>query len=199
MEEKPVNLFEGIAQPWIAFNQQCWSFLYERTLGSFIHMPLLGPSRDFNHQLLQSLDAWANLCPVSVDYQLVLIEIQLQAVEELLRSLPTLTTNGELLPDVFQVSQLWSRIADQVYEKAFCTEANLKVRGNLLNAINHYKLCQQQLMELWMKGLNLPSRHEIDDIHRNIYELRKEVKKLKQRVQQSPSPTHLPSAIEPGQ
>jgi archaellum component FlaC len=35
-----------------------------------------------------------------------------------------------------------------------------------------------------MKMMNLPIRSEVDEIHKNIYELRKEVKSLKKKLAQ---------------
>jgi polyhydroxyalkanoate synthesis regulator phasin len=39
-------------------------------------------------------------------------------------------------------------------------------------------------MEEWMKLMNLPTRSEIDEVHQNIYSLRKEVKQLKKQLAQ---------------
>ncbi len=142
-------------------------------------MPLLGPSRDFNHKLAAASEAWAKLYPASLDYQMLLTEIQIKAFEALMPELIALAKKGETVQDWQQFQQLWGRTADQVFEQAFCSEANLKIRGKFLNAVNRYKLHQQELMELWMKSLNMPLRSEVDEMHKSIYELRKELKSLK--------------------
>ena len=36
--------------------------------------------------------------------------------------------------------------------------------------------------EIWLKTMNLPLRSEVDEVHQNIYHLRKEVKMLKQAL-----------------
>lgn len=171
--------------PWIELNHFYWNLLYEKTLGPLSQVPLLGPSRSFNHKFMQVFDAWAQLYPTSVDYQIVLAEIQMQSFLQLMQELNSLAAKGETIKDWQQFEQLWGRIVDQVFEQAFCLEDNLKVRGKLLNAMNHYKLQQQELLESWMNLMNLPTRSEIDEIHQSIYELRKEVKRLK-----SSSATH---------
>ena len=35
---------------------------------------------------------------------------------------------------------------------------------------------------MWMKMMNMPLRSEVDEVHKNIYELRKEVKALKKAL-----------------
>jgi polyhydroxyalkanoate synthesis regulator phasin len=37
-------------------------------------------------------------------------------------------------------------------------------------------------MEIYLRSMNLPTRSEVDEIHRTIYELRKEVKSLKKAL-----------------
>ena len=157
-----------------------WNWMYEAT-GSLTQMPLLGISRGFNHKLIQTVEAWVKLYPTSFDYQKLLAEIQIRALEQLTRELILLLQKGEPV-SLPQVQQLWSGTADRLFEQAFCSEDNLRVRGQLLNAVNHHKLCQQELLELWMKTLNMPIRSEVDEVHQSIYELRKEVKRLKKSL-----------------
>lgn len=169
----------------IQLNDLYWNLAYEKTLGSLTNVPLLGISRGFNSQSLQVMDAWAKLYPTAVNYQIILLEIQTQSFRELLQELNSLAAKGEAVRDWEHLQQLWSFTADRVFEQAFCSEDNLRVRGKFLNAINNYKFCQQEFMELWMKMMNLPIRSEVDEIHKNIYELRKEVKSLKKKLAQS--------------
>lgn len=172
----------GTSDPWLELNNLYWNLLYEESFGSLMQSPLLGPSREFNSKLLRSFDSWANLYRASIDYQAVLTDVQLRSLEELMQKLVALAEKGETIKDWRQFQQLWGSVADDVFEKAFCLESNLKVRGRFLNALNTYRTHQQDLTEVWMKLLNLPSRGEIDEVHKNVYELRKEVKALKKIV-----------------
>lgn len=169
------------SKAWIELNRLHWNLTYGN-LDNLTQIPLLGPSRDFNHQLMQAFDAWAKLYPVSIDYQGVLAEVQIQSCQTLLQDLIASAEKGETVKDWQQFQQIWGRTTDRVFEQTFCLEANLKVRGRFLNALNHYKSCQQSLMEVWMKMMNLPVRSEIDEVHKSIYELRKEVKNLKKSL-----------------
>ncbi|MGI0485162.1 class III poly(R)-hydroxyalkanoic acid synthase subunit PhaE [Pantanalinema rosaneae CENA516] len=169
----------GTSTPWLELNNLYWNLLYEESSGSLMRSPLLGPSREFNGKLLRAFDAWAIFYRNSIDYQTVLTDIQMRSFEALIQQLATLAENGEPVKDWRQFQQIWGRVADEVYEQAFCAEDNLKIRGRFLNSLNTYRIYQQDLMELWMKLMNLPSRGEVDEVHKNIYELRKEVRALK--------------------
>jgi len=193
---KDTNEFGKLSRAWIEFNNYCWHVVYENTLGSWVQMPFLGASRNFNSQLMRSFDAWAVLYPATLNYQVVLLEMQIQTLTELMQAMVIRAEKGEPIKDLQQLQQLWGQTADNVYEKTFCQDDNLKVRGKFLNAMNRYKLCQQELMEVWLKQMNLPLRSEVDDIHRSIYELRKDVKALRKTFDQYESLT--PQIVENG-
>lgn len=172
----------------IELNNLYWN-VYERTLGNLIQTPSLGQTREYNAKLLAGFDAWAQLYKATSDYQVVLANIQVRSFEELMKELVSLAEKGETVKNWRHFQQVWSNVADRVFAEAFQSEENLKLRGNFLNAINAYRLHQQELMELSMKMMNLPTRSEVDEIHKTIYELRKEVKSLKKRLASYEHPT----------
>jgi len=171
----------GTGNPWIDLNNIYWNFASEQ-FGNLMRLSLPDPSDGLRSKLIRAFDAWAKLYPTSIDYQMVLVEIQRESFNELMLDLILLASKGEKVKDWLQFQQLWGRTADKVFEKAFCSEDNVKVRGRFLNAINNYKLSQQDLMEMWMKMMNMPIRSEVDEVHKSIYELRKEVKSLKKTL-----------------
>lgn len=159
--------------------------VYEKTFGSILQSPSLGYTREFNNKLFKSFDAWVNLSKASVDYQLVLVEVWLKAFEEVMRELASSKEKGETVQDWQQFLPVWSRVFDRVFAERFRSGDTVELQGNFLNSAMIYRLHQQQLMEVFLKMNDLPTRSEVDEIHRSIYELRKEIKSLKKSLAQS--------------
>ncbi len=159
--------------------------IYEKTFGSVLQSPSLGYTREFNNKLFKSFDAWINFSKASVDYQLVLVEVWLKAFEELTRELASSKEKDETIQNWQQFLQVWSSVFDRVFAQTFRSEDALEIQGKFLNSAMTYRLRQQQLMEVFLKMNDLPSRSEVDEIHRSIYELRKEIKSLKKSLAQS--------------
>jgi len=172
----------GSSEPWIELNNLYWNLLYEESFGSLMQSPLLGPTREFNGKLLRTFDAWTHLYRASMDYQMLLASIQVQSFEALMQDLVSRAEKGDKIKDWKQFQQVWGQVADTVFEQAFCDEANLKIRGRLLNSMNTYRIHQHALMEVWMQAMNMPLRSEIDEVHKTLYELRREVKSLKKAL-----------------
>lgn len=172
----------GKSQPWIELNHLYWNMLYDPLVGDKISSPTTGPTREYNAKLQKVIEAGTKFSEASIDYQLVLSEIMVRSFQGLMQKLVALAQKGEKVEDLRKFQQLYSQVTDGIFEETFLAEENLKIRGNFLNSLNYYRLQQQELMEYWMVSLNLPVRSEVDEIHRHVYELNKEVKALKKRL-----------------
>jgi class III poly(R)-hydroxyalkanoic acid synthase PhaE subunit len=175
----------GKSSALIELNNFYWNLLYEETFGSLMQTPLLGPTREFNGKLLAGFDAWKDLYQASIDYQLILADIQVRSFEALMKELVSRAEKGEQVKDWKEFQIVWTQVADDIFANAFCQEDNLKIRGNFLNSLNIYRIKQQEILDLSLKIMNLPTRKEIDEIHKSVYEFRKlrqEVNQLKQQL-----------------
>lgn len=174
------NLQDAPEQPFSGLNELAvfsWH-LYDQTLGGLIQRPGLGILREFNDTLLKSFDAWINVQRASFPYQLLLLDIGLKSLESYLQRLMFSREISDW--DWRQLLQLWSRVFDQTFAETFHSPEALQTQGTFLNAILRLQRQQQQLVEVFLKANHLPRRSEIDALHRSMYELRQELKQLKQ-------------------
>jgi len=156
--------------------------IYEKTFGTVLQSPSLGYTREFNNKLFKSFDAWINFYKANFEYQVVLVDVWLKAFEELTRELASFTEKGETLQNWQQFLQVWSSVFDRVFAQTFRSADALEIQGKFLNSAMTSRLYQQQLMEVFLKMYDLPTRSEVDEIHRSIYEMRKEIKSLKKAL-----------------
>ncbi len=161
--------------------------IYEKTFGSFLQSPTLGYTREFNHLLLGGFDSWINFYKASFDYQLVLLNVWAKAFDELMRELAASEEKSRTIQNWRQFLQVWSSLFDRVFAETFRSQDTVEIQGKFLNAALSYRLHQQQLMEVFLKMNDLPTRSEVDEVHRSIYEMRKEIKSLKKAVAESQS------------
>lgn len=156
--------------------------IYEKTFGSFLQSPTLGYTREFNHLLLAGFNSWIDFYKASFDYQLVLLDVWARAFDELMQELVSSEEKGKTIQNWRQFVQVWSSLFDRVFAQTFRSQDTVEIQGKLLNAAMNYRLHQQQLMEVFLKMNDLPTRSEVDEVHRSIYEMRKEIKSLKKAL-----------------
>lgn len=168
---------------------------YERTFGRLVESPSLGYTRELNEKLLKGFDAWQDFRQASFEYQVILADTWVQAVEQVIRELVTRAEKEQPIKSLRDLALLWNNVADPVFIEVFRSEKYIRIQGRLLNTAMHYRLHQREITELFLKTSDIAARSEVDEAHRNIYEQRKELKALKKAVAElSPARQELEEA-----
>jgi class III poly(R)-hydroxyalkanoic acid synthase PhaE subunit len=76
----------------------------------------------------------------------------------------------------------WTRSAESVFTSAFGGERYTLAQGKLLNAQMQYRISRRRIMDKYLEACDMPTRREVDEAHRRIYELNREVKLLKKTL-----------------
>jgi class III poly(R)-hydroxyalkanoic acid synthase PhaE subunit len=172
----------GNGSALIEFTNLYWD-AYERTFGRLLESPSLGHTREMNEDLLKGFDAWLDYRRASFEYQVTLGETWIHAFEEIMRRLVTQAEKGQPVPGVRKLLFLWVEVVDHTFTKVFRSEEYIRLQGQLVNAATAYRLREREIVDAFLKASHLPSRSELDEGYRRIYELRKEVKELRKAVQ----------------
>jgi class III poly(R)-hydroxyalkanoic acid synthase PhaE subunit len=161
---------------------QAYQQAYQQTLGRAAASPGLGMTREFNRKLQAGFDAYVQLNLAYLEYQAVVGEIWEAAFKQFGEDLRQLAEKGSQIEHVRELILLWTRGAEGVFLESFRSERYVLAQGKLLNANMAYRLAQRLVMEEILKAYDLPTRTELDEAHRRIYELSKEVRALKKQV-----------------
>jgi class III poly(R)-hydroxyalkanoic acid synthase PhaE subunit len=155
---------------------------YQQTLARLAASPGLGLTRQFNEKIQQGFDSFVSWQLATLEYQGVLSEIWDRAFKQFADDLVSLAEKGETIENLRDFVLLWTRGAEQVFTEAFRSEQYVLAQGKMLNAGMAYRIHERAIIEEYLKLYDLPTRSELDETHRRIYELRKEVKALKKQL-----------------
>ena len=112
----------------------------------------------------------------------------------------SLAEKGQKIESLRDFVLLWTRGAEEIFTQAFRTEEYVLAQGQMLNAAMAYRIREREIIEIFLKLYDLPTRSELDETHRRIYELRKENKALRKEVESiKKSIAELASQAEGGQ
>jgi class III poly(R)-hydroxyalkanoic acid synthase PhaE subunit len=162
---------------------------YNQTFGRLVSSPNLGLTREFNHKLQASFDAWVAWYLANLEYQAVMDETWDKAFKKLNDDLIEIAERGEKIESVRELILLWTRGSEKIFTDTFRSEKYVLSQGKLLNTSMKYRIYQRELIEEYLKVFDLPTRTELDDAYRRIYEMNKEIKALKKVVAQLSAPT----------
>jgi polyhydroxyalkanoate synthase subunit PhaE len=174
--------------PWLAANQALAEALGQ-TWGGLLGAPTLGLQRQWQEKVQRWLTLSLENQTALREYQLLISQAWLNALAGLLYRLAALAQAGKRLDTPRQLFDLWVEVADAAFLELFHSAAYATAQGKLVNSNMALRQQQRELTEIWLRQHDLPTRSDLDEAHRNIYELRKEIKALKKALAHLPSPT----------
>lgn len=195
--------WQRFGQPWIEAMQRSPEFLarmmtgdstayiglsnlyreaYQGSYAQLVSSPGLGMTREFNEKFQSGFDSWVSWQLAVMEYQGVVGELWERAFKKFQEDMIGLAEKDETIDNLRDFVLLWTRGAEKVFTDAFQTERYVLAQGQMLNAAMKYRVHEREIIEVFLNLYDLPTRSELDETHRRIYELRKEVKALKNAI-----------------
>jgi class III poly(R)-hydroxyalkanoic acid synthase PhaE subunit len=204
-----LQYMQNMAQPWMNVGQQAPGILgsmtpgssgskemieltkltwdaYTQTLGRYTMSPAFGLTRELEEKISRAFAAWQEMQQASNDYQVLMADAWSGVFQQVLQEMKDRAEQGKPIESVRELMRLWLSAADQSFDRIFRTESYAEVQGRFVTNTMKYRIEEQKVVEEMMKATYVPTRSEMDEAHRNIYELRKEVKALKKALNQKP-------------
>jgi len=202
-----IKQWEQFGQPWSELIQQTphsindrgaamveWSQLYwdtyDRTVGRLIDSPGVGLPREMNRTLTDGFVAWQKSQQASSEYRILMADTTLKAFSEFMQKIAQKAQAGEPIHTFREFVDLWTETADTIFVELFETEEYTAAQWNLLNSNTAYRLKQRKINDLMAQFSDTPTRTEVDEAHRNIYEQGKAIKSLQKAVGQGATSTN---------
>lgn len=151
---------------------------WEQILGA----PSLGLTREFNERQKKVYTHWLAYQQALADVQLMAAHAAIDAIAVFMQKLMGMAQAGKPLESERQWVDLWVEVADARFLELFDSAAYAQAQGKLVNAGMALRLAQRSVAETWLQLHDLPTRTDLDEAHRAIYELRREVKTLKKAL-----------------
>lgn len=199
MEQVPPAL-SGDREAWLEINNLYWD-AYEQTLGRMMQSPMVGATREINALVAGGFDEWVRYRRRYDEYQSLIAETWFDAFEQLMGEVLKLSQEGQQVEGLRDFLKMWGRIADGAFTRLFGSAAYIETQSRMMNASMAFQLKRRELLEIFLEANDMPTRTEIDEAHRRIHQLNREVKTLKKalaRLEAAGSPADEGSKSQPG-
>lgn len=169
-----------------------WSIADDARQGSTSHiadllarLPPIGLAREHT-------EAWRELAAAQVECQrieqelrAVLMRVQSEALNLLEQRVREREQQGNPLPSYRDLYDLWVECAERVYAKVAHSEAYCKLQAQLGNASMRLRSHQQKVIEHGLRQFDLPTRSELNTVHRQLREQKQKIASLEQQLRQA--------------
>jgi hypothetical protein len=142
--------------------------------------PRLADLWNVERKLAAVLTAWVALRRRSLEHNSVVLEGWTNAAGAFARVLNERAERGEPpLESVRELLTLWGETANRVFLEMQRSDAFLSTQRELLKASTDLRLAQRSIAEFYSEMFGYPTRAELDDVHRAVTELRRELRIMK--------------------
>jgi class III poly(R)-hydroxyalkanoic acid synthase PhaE subunit len=172
-------------------------------LGRMAEGPRLADLWEVERRYARVLQAWMNLRRRGFEHNTVVLEAWLRAARRFTdqlagRASADAQAPGAQASDTKAALALWTETANRALLETQRSAPFLQTQAELIRATTELRMAQQELVEHFGKQYGFPTRTELDDVHRTVTELRREMRALRREQPRStpitpPAPATKPS------
>ena len=162
-----------------------WLEVYQKDLRQFLHIPQLGLTRVYQERLNRVIDKFNLFQLVGFEFLYLIylpMEKSLRSMEEKFQDL---SKEGELSDDYKEYYNLWIKTLEGHYMTLFKSPDYTKALSKALIAMGDFVQAREELLNDLLKILSFPTKEDMDEVYKEIYLLRKKVKSLEKKVNES--------------
>jgi len=163
--------------------------------------PAVAPAKDGQPESAPAFNRWLELAPIGYfrEYQAhaqelmkaleehrrvavqlsgAIARVHADALELLAKKTAALAQSGESIADTQRLYNLWIECAEQSFAQHARGEFFGRLQGEWVNACLRVRIAQQTIAEEFLKSLDLPTRAELNSVHKRLKDLRERVERL---------------------
>jgi len=156
--------------------------VYEREFRQFLNVPQIGLTRFYQERIGQAMDRF-NLYEIAVSEFMNLLHLPMEkSAKAMSAKLEELTERGEISENFEEYYSMWIKKLEGHYMVLFKSPEYIQGLNNVLNAGESFFLARNQLLEDILQFFPVVTNKDMDELYKEIYLLKKEVKQLSKKV-----------------
>lgn len=151
---------------------------FDDRVDRFLSTPGVGYTREWQGQLQIQSRLWLDYQKAHQHYAAAFAKIGLQCVEHLEKRLRTLVKEGNEITSARELYDLWVDCCEEGYADYVSTDEYAELHANLVNSLMALKRHSSAMIDELLGAMNMPTRREVNTLHRRLQEARRESKTL---------------------
>nr|VFK80407.1 MAG: poly(R)-hydroxyalkanoic acid synthase, class III, PhaE subunit [Candidatus Kentron sp. SD] len=142
-------------------------------------IPMMGVSREQIAKISRVFDSHVDLRKAAYKYQTAISKAIGEAIKETIEKLAELAKKDQQIGSVRELMSLWVKTTDKKLTRTYITDEFIAIQSEMSKASLENKNAQRAVLEIILKQLDIPTRTELDDAYKTLYNLKKGVKELR--------------------
>ena len=159
-----------------------WSDLYEKEFRQFLNVPQVGLTRFYQERMGQSLDRFFRFQTVMAEFiQVLHLPIE-KSIQVLHAEINDLAEKNELPGTSREYYQRWIKILEGHYMRLYQSDHFADVMARTLAGLEAFVAARNEVILDALKSLPIPDQKEMDELYKEIYLLKRRVRKLEKQL-----------------
>jgi hypothetical protein len=160
-----------------------WVKTYQATLGRLVEMPAVGPAREKSEKMMMNFSQFANLSTAWMESNSHLQTVFTEAMQKV-QEKAAAGIKGDLSPERYQdFYRIWMDTYSETFHEFLKSGHFASDLGKFMTRLMEFKKLNREVHEEnLLIPMNLPTKTDINEINKELYSLRKTVKKLSSQV-----------------
>ena len=155
-----------------------WTDIYEKEFQQFFRIPQLGLMRTYQEKANLVADKY-NLFQSTLSEFLSLLGLPFnRSMQVMQEKMGEMAENGELTDDTKVYYNMWVKVLEGHFMTLFQTPEYVETLTRTVNALTDFSAAKDAALEDMLSMLPVARKTEMDDIARELYELKKRLRKL---------------------
>lgn len=161
---------------------QVWTEIYEKEFQKFFQIPQLGLTREYQEKINNMMDKFhLSQADKAVFLRLLCLPFQ-RAMGVMQEKIAALAETGRLPDDPNEYYQMWVKILEGHFMTLFQTPEYIEVLTKTIGSSTNFSEAKNAVIEDMIKGLPIAQKSEMDDLSREVYELKRRIRRLEKKA-----------------
>ena len=158
---------------------------YEQTLGKIIRMPSMGYFKDIQERTSKAIDSYLEYRVALNEYYSLFYQTSVRAMERVLARLEEFKDEDWSSPEgIKKFYRLWWTINEDTYQELFLSPEFIHLLKEVLSRGLLFKKWLDEIYDKLVEATPLPSKKDMDEVYKAIYDLKKEVRWQRRAIEQ---------------
>lgn len=141
--------------------------------------------------------AWLDMSRCRLEHGAIVLAAWIRAGQIFLGEMTAKARVDQHPPAGRALLTLWTETANRELLETQRSEPFLRTQAALMRASTELKLAQREVVEAWANQFGLPTRTELDDVHRTVTTLRRELRLLQRQLRMPTAGQADPARVHP--
>ena len=166
------------ATTWAAGAWAEWMAWHEQETRQLLNIPPVGIARNYQQDLNQTIDTFNRFQTALSDF----ISMLCQPIERACKSIRAELGQSPRAKDLEHAYGMWVKALEEQYLSLFQSVEYLQCLSRTIDALNAFTGARNTFLEDMLKTLPIPTNTDMDELYKEIYTLKKQVRQLKKNA-----------------